>query len=236
MGSSPTDQTVRSTTDVRPPVDFLPADPLALVRLLSRRYLLALLAVALLVVVDEAIIQPQLVRLNFYAPAINVAGRQRMLSQKITKNALALATHTGPEERAARREQLLVAIDEWSAAHQGLLEGSQALGLEPIADDRIASALLALEPKLEAIQSAAAPDRRRGRVDRRAGRSGDREQRWTPCSPKSRHIWRGWNAWWACSKRRPAGRSTFCAGAAWLRCSPCSDCWSASISSYCSRH
>ena len=156
MGSSPTDQTVRSTTDVRPPADFLPADPLALVRLLSRRYLMALLAVALLVVVDEAILQPQLVRLNFYAPAINVAGRQRMLSQKIAKNALALATHTGPKERAARREQLLVAVDEWSSAHQGLLEGSQALGLDPIADDHIASALLALEPKLDAIQSAAA--------------------------------------------------------------------------------
>ncbi len=155
MRSLPTDPATPSTTKGRSPADVPPGDPLALVRLLSRRYLLALLAVALLVVIDEAIIQPQLVRLNLYAPAINVAGRQRMLSQKITKNALALATHAGDMKRANRREQLLVAIDEWSAAHQGLLEGSAALGLEPVADDRIASALRALEPELRAIQSAA---------------------------------------------------------------------------------
>jgi two-component system, LuxR family, sensor kinase FixL len=126
-----------------------------LVHSLSRRYLFVLLAVALLVMVDQAIIQPQLVRLNFYAPAINVAGRQRMLSQNITKHALALATRPGGDEASVRREQLLIAIDEWTAAHQGLLDGSRSLGLEPIADAHIAAALQALEPKLDAIRSAA---------------------------------------------------------------------------------
>ncbi|REK09052.1 MAG: hypothetical protein DWQ37_19530 [Planctomycetota bacterium] len=129
--------------------------PVGLVRLLSGRYLWALLAVASLAVVDEAIIQPQLVRLNLYAPAINVAGRQRMLSQKIAKNALALATRSGDGARADRREQLLKAVYEWNTAHRGLLSGSVALGLEPIADERTAAALLALEPRLEAIRTAA---------------------------------------------------------------------------------
>ncbi len=155
MRTSQSTETPRSTTVRCLKVVASPTDPLALVRLLSRRYLLALLAVALLVVVDEAIIQPQLVRLNFYAPAINVAGRQRMLSQKIAKNAIALATHSDADERETRCEQLTIAIDEWSAAHQGLLEGSATLGLEPVADDQIESALLALEPKLQAIRLAA---------------------------------------------------------------------------------
>lgn len=137
------------------PADGPRTNPLALVRLLSRRYLVTLLAVALLVVVNEAIIQPSLVRLNVYAPAINVAGRQRMLSQNITKNALALAMHPGAAEQSARREQLVLAIEQWSAAHRGLLEGSRKLGLEPIADEQIGAALRALEPRLRAIRSAA---------------------------------------------------------------------------------
>lgn len=131
------------------------ANPLALVPSLSRRYVVTLVAVAALVVVDQAIIQPSLVRLNFYAPAINVAGRQRMLSQNITKNALALAAHPDATDQPVRREQLLAAIDQWNTAHRGLLEGSRELGLEPVADEQIAAALCALEPRLRAIQSAA---------------------------------------------------------------------------------
>ncbi len=132
-----------------------PASPLLLVRSLSRRYLFVLLAVALLVTVDQALIQPRLVLLNFYAPAINIAGRQRMLSQNITKQVLALATRSSDDEARVRCGQLLVAIEEWTTAHQGLLQGSPALGLEPVADARIAAALRMLEPKQEAIQSAA---------------------------------------------------------------------------------
>ena len=44
----------------------------------------------MLVVVDQAIIQPMLIHVNAFAPAINVAGRQRMLSQRLTKASLAL--------------------------------------------------------------------------------------------------------------------------------------------------
>ena len=43
-------------------------------------------------VVDQAVVQPLLVRLDAYAPAINLSGRQRMLSQKLTKAALGFAS------------------------------------------------------------------------------------------------------------------------------------------------
>src|SRR5438874_37354 len=48
-----------------------------LVRRFSNRYLMVLIAVALLVVTDQAVVQPLLLRLNAYAPAIDLAGRQR---------------------------------------------------------------------------------------------------------------------------------------------------------------
>ena len=52
----------------------------------GHRYLFVLLAVAGLVVVDQVIVQPMLVRLSWYAPVINVAGRQRMLSQRLDQS------------------------------------------------------------------------------------------------------------------------------------------------------
>lgn len=58
--------------------------------LLSRRYRAALLLVALLVLLNQLLVQPALLRLSTGAPVINVAGRQRMLSQRLAKAALAL--------------------------------------------------------------------------------------------------------------------------------------------------
>ncbi len=130
------------------------ASAVSLVRSLSRRYLFVLLAVAALVVVDQAIIQPLLLGLNFYAPAINVAGRQRMLSQRITKEALALAAGGDARAMAARRAELTGAIDQWSAAHRALLEGNRMLGLEPVDAPPIVSALRELEPSLASIAAA----------------------------------------------------------------------------------
>ncbi|HEX4148488.1 MAG TPA: type IV pili methyl-accepting chemotaxis transducer N-terminal domain-containing protein, partial [Pirellulales bacterium] len=77
-----------------------------LIRRLARRYLFVLSAVAVLVVIDQAVIQPLLLRLNTYAPVINTAGRQRMLSQKLTKAALALVADPDVPSRQIRREEL----------------------------------------------------------------------------------------------------------------------------------
>ncbi|MEX2113006.1 MAG: ATP-binding protein [Pirellulales bacterium] len=127
----------------------------SLVRSLSRRYLFVLIAVAVLVVIDQAIIQPLLIELNHYAPAINVAGRQRMLSQRITKEALALAASNDETTKAARRAELNRAVDQWTAANRALLEGNRTLGLDPIDAPHVASALRELEPSLSTITSAA---------------------------------------------------------------------------------
>ena len=61
-------------------------------------------AVVALVVADQTLIQPLLLRMNGYAPAISVASRQRMLSQKLAKAAQGfksprmkpVATHSAP--------------------------------------------------------------------------------------------------------------------------------------------
>ena len=83
------------TDDSQPATAPVALAPDALVRRLSTRYLLVLVAVACLVVADQALIQPWLLRMNSDAPAINMAGRQRMLSQRMAK-AYAMQAAAGP--------------------------------------------------------------------------------------------------------------------------------------------
>lgn len=122
-----------------------------LIRRLHRRYLLVLFGVAVLVVLDQAVIQPALIRLTFYAPVINVAGRQRMLSQKLTKAALALREENTEERRAELRE----AIGQWSRAHHGLQYGDEELSLPGTESPPIVAAFAELEPHFQNIRTAA---------------------------------------------------------------------------------
>ncbi len=123
------------------------------VRPLSRRYLVVLTSVAALVLLDQAILQPLLVQLNFSAPAINLAGRQRMLSQKISKEALALELERVAEgdSRPSRRKELLDSLEQWTAAHRALQRGDPDRGVQPI-DDMAAAAMHEIEPSFMAIQ------------------------------------------------------------------------------------
>lgn len=124
------------------------------VRPLARRYLAVLVAVAGLVLLDQAILQPLLLQLNFSAPAINLAGRQRMLSQKISKEALALELSPAGTDRDARIKALRESLDQWTTAHQALVAGDPARGVQP-ATGEIAVALHEVEPAQEEIRAAA---------------------------------------------------------------------------------
>ena len=63
---------------------------------LNQRYQVTLALVAFLVLLNQLLVQPSLMRLTSDAPVINIAGRQRMLSQRLGQG------RTGPGER--RRE------------------------------------------------------------------------------------------------------------------------------------
>lgn len=110
----------------------------ALVRRLGRRYLLVLAVVAGLMLVDQAIIQPLLVRMDSYAPVINLAGRQRMLSQKLAKAALAAESTFEAASREASRNELEDALAEWINANEALRQGSHRLGIPKIESPALA--------------------------------------------------------------------------------------------------
>ena len=126
-----------------------------LVRLLAWRYLLVLSLIAALMLVDQAIIQPLLVRMDSYAPVINLAGRQRMLSQKLAKASLAVDAATDAARQEQRRRELEKALAELIEAHDALRYGSEKLATPRIDSTELVREWLALERDFTAIVAAA---------------------------------------------------------------------------------
>ena len=127
-----------------------------LIRRLGCAILFVLVAVALLVVVDQAVVQPLLIRLDRFAPVINLSGRQRMLSQKLTKSALKFGawyhrTRSDCFETRACRQTL----KQWTAAHVALQEGDSNLGIEQISSPEIQRQWNLIDPHFDAMATAA---------------------------------------------------------------------------------
>lgn len=132
-----------------------PTSAAAVVGRLTGRYFLTLAAIVVLIALDQIAIQPFVSRLSKFAPAINVAGRQRMLSQKLTKAALALQISNDEAQRRARLAELSETLDQWSNAHDALRYGSSEIGVCRIQTSDIEREWQLLEPHFQAIRSAA---------------------------------------------------------------------------------
>lgn len=87
---------------------------------IDRRYRIALVIVAGLILIDQALVQPYMIRLMTDAPRLNVAGRQRMLSQRLAKAAQGADGGEGRRSLAYLNEVEQVA-GAWSKAHDRLL-------------------------------------------------------------------------------------------------------------------
>ncbi len=77
-----------------------------------------------------------------------------MLSQKLTKAALALQTAEDPATRLERRGELQQVVREWSRAHRGLQQGDPELELPGHNTPHITAAFADLEPHFTAIVGA----------------------------------------------------------------------------------
>ena len=92
-------------------------------------YITALSTIALLAVFGKVMIQAALQQQSGDALVINIAGRQRMLSQRLTKAALALAVFTDTQDRQQNANELQAVAVLWQHSQQGLQHGDAALGL-----------------------------------------------------------------------------------------------------------
>lgn len=112
--------------------------------------------IAAMIVLHQCLLQPTISNLISDAPAINIAGRQRMLSQKLAKAALMFcADAASPAEKDARRQQLQLTLDEWRTAHEHLRRESAAAHLAHTQPGEIEIGFRKLQPRFEAMVTAA---------------------------------------------------------------------------------
>jgi hypothetical protein len=120
-------------------------------RRLTWAYIAALSAVALLTIAGQVSVQYSLALQRRSSTVINIAGRQRMLSQKLTKTALLVAQAMTPAEREARTRELVEIAQQWQTAHQGLLHGDEQLELTGRNSEAVQSLFAQLEPHHQAM-------------------------------------------------------------------------------------
>src|ERR1044071_2070052 len=97
-------------------------------RELTFRYVGALLVVAGLLVAGQIVIHQLLARQEGDARVINLAGRQRMLGQRLCMLVLGLGGDAGDRARDTR-DQLVRTADEWERTQAALRDGRPETGL-----------------------------------------------------------------------------------------------------------
>lgn len=96
---------------------------------LSTLYILALSAIATSIIIGQFLIQNFLKDQFYDSRVINVAGRQRMLSQKISKIVLKMEKADETGEMAALYQDLKATSYLWKTSQEGLLYGNDTLHL-----------------------------------------------------------------------------------------------------------
>ncbi|MFV1883168.1 MAG: PAS domain-containing protein [Balneola sp.] len=114
-------------------------------------YLIGLSTVILLTLFNQFLIQRILNEQKFDATVINLAGRQRMLSQQITKEALLTV------EQKRSLDFLKQRASQWDQVHKGLQLGNEKLGLPELKSEAAKILFTKISPFQEAISKAILP-------------------------------------------------------------------------------
>ena len=90
---------------------------------LTRLYILALTAVAFFAVFGQSAVQYALSKQVSASAVVNIAGRQRMLSQRICKDLLLLTTSSNHTDKSIYIKDLEEFLPLWKSCHEGLKNG-----------------------------------------------------------------------------------------------------------------
>ena len=114
-------------------------------------YLFALAGIALTIIVAQILIQNHLNKQLDDFRIINVAGKQRAISQKLVKEVLLLKKESNPEEKKIIRSEIKKALSIWNTSHQALQIGNDSMGISPKPDTHIKELLHQITPNHTAM-------------------------------------------------------------------------------------
>lgn len=113
---------------------------------LTYRYMTALFILVVILTTTQVLIHSHTLSQETDSRVINLSGRQRMLSQRIVKNALFMGEATTQEEYDKARDELIISLDLWQRTHEGLINGNSELGLPGNNNNDIITMFNAIEP------------------------------------------------------------------------------------------
>ena len=121
---------------------------------LSRLYIIALSTIALSVIISQILVRNHLDTQQSDSTVINIAGRQRMLSQKLTKEVVSLSVSSDKKDREILQKNIKETLYLWNFSHNSLQKGNDSLGLPKQNSDHITKEYNALNPVFNTILKA----------------------------------------------------------------------------------
>ncbi|WP_052128456.1 response regulator [Neosynechococcus sphagnicola] len=118
---------------------------------LTRRYIAALVTIAMLLLGSQLLVQLTLRKAVSDAHIINIAGRQRMLSQRLSKVALEIAIAPTAADRSFHLQELQQVVDLWQRSQQGLQQGDLGLSLPGHNSPAIQQQFAAIAPHFQGM-------------------------------------------------------------------------------------
>ncbi|NOX37172.1 MAG: response regulator [Calditrichaeota bacterium] len=123
------------------------------IRELTLRYIVALSLMAILSSTAYSLIRIVLHKQESDAPVINLSGRQRMLSQKLTKEVLLLVQPSVITDRMDDRQQLENTLQQWVRVHLGLIHGDETLKLHGDNSEEVIQLFREIDPYFRLIRT-----------------------------------------------------------------------------------
>lgn len=123
-------------------------------RRLTRAYVLSLGLMAVMIIVAGLLLDHMIATQADSGHVINIAGRQRMLSQRISKMVLALGDESLRPAGKATLAELAAALAFWERSHQGLRYGDAGLALPGDNSAAVQGLFETLEPRFQAMHGA----------------------------------------------------------------------------------
>ncbi len=121
---------------------------------LRRLYIIGFSTIALSVIISQILIRTHLSGQESDSRVINIAGRQRMLSQKLAKDVLLLNTTSSLQNKLLIKDDLKQTLALWEFSHHALQNGNDSLSLPRKNSVEVIKKFKVLNPVFDTIATA----------------------------------------------------------------------------------